>query len=139
MLMTVPDSQPVGLNAAVADRLHECAQLAQQVTPGSLLQSVADHLQLTREAHQNSPLVNLRLAEGIAGPLLQTLQDWATLTVDAQYWVAAAAFYFCRDADEEPDFSSPLGFEDDAEVLNACLRCIGRSHLCLNVEDYDDV
>ena len=33
---------------------------------------------------------------------------------------------------------SPIGFEDDNEVLNACLRLAGRDDLCLKPEDYDD-
>lgn len=46
--------------------------------------------------------------------------------------------YFATRNDNEPDFQSPLGFEDDAEILNACLKFIDRDDLCLNVEDYDN-
>ena len=55
----------------------------------------------------------------------------------SQFWLRAAIYYFAHD-DDEPDFSSPIGFEDDAEVLNACLRLAGRDDLCLKPEDYDD-
>lgn len=41
--------------------------------------------------------------------------------------------------DDEPDFTSPIGFEDDTEVLNACLRLAQLGALCLHPEDYDDV
>ena len=39
--------------------------------------------------------------------------------------------------DDESDHLSPIGFEDDAEVLNACLRFANLPELCLKTEDYD--
>jgi hypothetical protein len=47
--------------------------------------------------------------------------------------------YFASCDDDEPDLSSPIGFEDDTEILNACLRFASLDDLCLKVEDYDSV
>jgi uncharacterized membrane protein YkvA (DUF1232 family) len=57
----------------------------------------------------------------------------------AQPWLAGAVHYFTSGSDCEPDFTSPIGFEDDVEVLNACLRLAGLSHLSLKPEEYDEV
>jgi hypothetical protein len=47
--------------------------------------------------------------------------------------------YYANADDAEADLTSPIGFEDDVEVLNACLRFARLDELCLNPEDYDDV
>lgn len=52
-------------------------------------------------------------------------------------WLAGAILYFAQSNDGEPDLTSPIGFEDDTEVLNACLRFAHLEALCLNPEDYD--
>jgi hypothetical protein len=43
--------------------------------------------------------------------------------------------YFSSANKEEDDHKSPIGFDDDAEVINACLRVAGRNDLCINPED----
>lgn len=97
------------------------------------------HLERTRAAHAQNRLVNVRMAAGIVHVLETLLRDWDSLTDDHAFWLRGAMHYFSTSLDDEPDFQSPLGFEDDAEILNACLRFAGRSDLCLNAEDFDDV
>ena len=36
---------------------------------------------------------------------------------------------------DEDDHESPIGFDDDAEVINACLRMAGRDDLCVDPEE----
>ncbi len=83
-------------------------------------------------------MINLRLATAIVEVIERVVGDWNSLPADARSWLAGAMHYFCKCNDDEPDFSSPIGFEDDTEVLNACLRFAKLNDLCLNVEDYDD-
>ncbi len=64
---------------------------------------------------------------------------WETLAPNMRRWFAGAILHFASSDDDEPDFTSPIGFEDDAEVLNAFLRFAGYDDLCVNPEDYDDV
>ncbi len=45
---------------------------------------------------------------------------------------------FADSRDNEHDFSSAIGFEDDAEVLNACLKHAGRTSMCITIEDFDN-
>ena len=61
------------------------------------------------------------------------------LATRQQYWLRGAVGYFVSSNDEEPDFDSPIGIEDDVEILNACLQFAELDSLCLRVEDFDDV
>ena len=54
------------------------------------------------------------------------MTEWDRLDESLRYWWRGMIVYFCSDDDELNDFRSPIGFEDDAEVLNACLILAGR-------------
>jgi len=69
----------------------------------------------------------------------KVLVSWDSLEGPKQYWLAAAIQYFSKSNDDEPDFGSSIGFEDDAEILNACLKFAGLEQLCVNPEDYDEI
>jgi uncharacterized membrane protein YkvA (DUF1232 family) len=84
-------------------------------------------------------MINVRLAEAICHVIRRVVADWDNLPLSSHSWLRAAIYYFAHCSDDQPDFTSPIGFEDDAEVLNACLRLAGREDFCLNPEDYDDV
>jgi uncharacterized membrane protein YkvA (DUF1232 family) len=90
-------------------------------------------------AHRKNRLVNLRLAMAIRDTIGKLTTVWDEQSEVARTWLAAAVLYFSHIDDDEPDFNSAIGFEDDLEVLNACLRFAERDDLCLKPEDYDDV
>jgi uncharacterized membrane protein YkvA (DUF1232 family) len=83
-------------------------------------------------------MINVRLAAAIVSLLEKLVSHWGSLAPNQAFWVKGAMHYFATSNDDEPDFQSPLGFEDDAEILNACLKFIGRNDLRLNAEDYDN-
>jgi hypothetical protein len=114
-------------------------QQSAQLTVSALRQAVEQHLSATAAVHAQNPLVNLRLATAIRDVIEQVLSIWDNLTPAACTWLAGAMLYFAKSNDDEPDFTSPIGFEDDTEVLNACLRLANLGALCLHPEDYDDV
>ena len=94
---------------------------------------------MTVIASAANALVNFRMAEAIVAVARQVCSSWDDVPTHARYWLRAAIAYFTTSDDSEPDFDSPIGFEDDLEVLNACLKLAGRSDLYLRPEDYDDV
>ena len=130
---------PSGLTRRLFDRLAESVESVSGSTPAQLLQAADTHLERVQAAQQRNPLVNYRLAEALYNTMRTVIDDWSQIANVAHPWLLGAMHYFAGDNDEEPDFTSPIGFEDDAEVLNACLRFAGREDLCLNTEDYDDV
>ena len=133
------DYCPTGLTRKQSQQLTVYAQQAAQLTVLALRQAVEHHLAATTAVHAQNPLVNLRLATAIRDVIEQVLSGWEDLTPVARTWLAGAMLYFAKCNDDEPDFTSPIGFEDDAEVLNACLRLAQLDALCLHPEDYDDV
>ncbi|MEW6284078.1 MAG: hypothetical protein AB1758_36025 [Candidatus Eremiobacterota bacterium] len=68
-----------------------------------------------------------RIAEGIGNGLLALLD--LKLEEPKAGWVLAAISYFVDSYDEEPDFESPDGFVDDAQVFNAVARAVGKPNL----------
>lgn len=104
----------------------------------SLRERSAKHLEAARKAHGADSFVNLGMAEGLWGVLEQVAEKWDCIEASFQYWFRGAFGYFIADDDELNDFESPIGFEDDLEVLNACLRLAGMDDLMLDPKDFDD-
>lgn len=132
------DLYPMGLTRSQFDRLSAYVERASSTPLSDLRAGVEQHLEQTKLAHERSRLVNLRLATAISVAIGQTCDRWEDLSTNARDWLAGAFLYFAKCNDDEPDFDSPIGFEDDTEVLNACLRFAKLDDLCLNVEDFDD-
>lgn len=132
------DLYPAGLTRSQFSRLTSLADEASGRSLADLQSAVQQHLEQTEAAHQRNRLVNLRLATAIGDSIKQVCQRWDSLPANARNWLVGAFLYFASCNDDEPDFDSPIGFEDDTEVLNACLRFAKLDDLCLNVEDYDD-
>jgi len=138
--VTAPyDPAPTGLTRQQKQQLAAYTQQAGHLRVAALRQAVEEHLATAAAVHAQNPLVNLRLATAIRNVIEQVLAIWDDLTPAARSWLAGAILYFAKSDDDEPDFTSPIGFEDDAEVLNACLRLAQLDRLCLQPEEYDDV
>jgi hypothetical protein len=80
----------------------------------------------------------LRLATAIADVAESLLSEWESIAKEHRNWFGGAILYFADSRDNEHDFSSAIGFEDDAEVLNACLKHAGRTSMCIEIEDFDN-
>ena len=130
---------PTGIAPSQFESLSQCADQAAVISPDQLLEEANLHLEKTKKAYSANRMINVRLAAAIVGVIESVTNDWGSISANHRFWLAGAIHYFANGDDDEPDFDSPLGFEDDAEVLNACLQLAGLNKLCLNVEDYDDV
>lgn len=133
-----PGLMPAGISKKQFTALVEYASKAESMDADGLLQRVKRHLDESRSAHARNRIVNLRLAMAIAEVAEQLLSDWGSMTTEHRNWLGGAILYFADSRDNEHDFSSAIGFEDDAEVLNACLKHAGRASMCLVIEDFDD-
>ena len=83
--------------------------------------------------------INVKLADAIVRAFQNFFNDWENVPPHARSWCRGMVQYFCVSDDDEHDYSSPSGFKDDAEIMNACLRLAGREDLCINPENFDDV
>ncbi|MBI2876808.1 MAG: hypothetical protein HYY20_08000, partial [Candidatus Tectomicrobia bacterium] len=113
---------PTGLTREQLAWLTQYTHHAASLTASALLEAAQRHLHQASIAHQRNPLVNLRLATAICDTIHRVTSDWHALAPGARAWLAGAILYFAQSNDGEPDLTTPIGFEDDAEVLNACLR-----------------
>lgn len=130
---------PTGLPRLLSQRLSDSLSQAEAIPLPQLLFAAQLHLREVEAAHRRNRLINLRLATAIYQTFLRVAEEWAAIPTQAQPWLAGAIFYFTQSNDDEPDFHSAIGFEDDVEVLNACLRFAQLENLCINPEDYDHV
>ena len=128
---------PAGLTREQFRRLTEYADQGASRSVAELRAEVATHLSAAAAAFEHNSLVNVRLAQAIGDIITTVTGDWDKLPAAPRNWLAAAILYFAKSQDDIPDFTSPIGFDDDVEVLNACLRFANRPELCLKPKDYD--
>jgi len=130
---------PMGLRKSQIEQLTSHAEEAASLSITDLIEAARRHLDLTRQACVENPIINVKLATTLFKTIEQLAKRWDGLAPNVRYWLSGAMLYFAKCRDDEPDFTSPIGFEDDTEVLNACLRLGGLDELCISPEDYDDV
>jgi len=101
----------------------------------ALSEEVQNHLEQFRLALQVNEFLDIELAEQVAEALATLLRGYAGFTSEQRSLVVGAARYFIASQDAEGDFTSILGCEDDAQVLNYVLSLIGRESLKVEVRE----
>lgn len=129
---------PVGLSKDQFAILSEGTQYTEGQSWAELLRSVDLKLAQTMAMSTQSAYVNLPLARALAERIQSLHTRWEEVPEHARPWCKAMVHYFLQDSDSDPDYGSPIGFEDDVDVLNACVRLAGMLDLVLNPEDFDD-
>jgi hypothetical protein len=133
------DLYPEGLTPKEFDTLTKCSKEVANFQPERLLDQANGHLKRIRMLHSKYLYINVKLAEVIVSTFQNIFNDWENIPLHARSWCRGMVQYFCVSDDDEHDFFSPIGFKDDAKIVNACLRLAGREDLCINIEDFDDV
>ena len=126
---------PEGLSPAEHRELQECVDRAAEMPLDALLQTARDHVERTQLAYQSNPLLDLALAQALLGSIEKLLADWMSVPKFAECWCKGMILYFASCNEDEDDHQSPIGFDDDAEVINACLTMAGREDLCVDPEE----
>ena len=129
---------PEGLTRDQFRVLSECVQRTEGASIDAIWAQALRKLDHVRAAHTRNKFVNLPVAEAICGVIGTVCERWDAIPEHAVPWCRGMIGYFARGDDEEPDLASPVGFDDDAEVLNACLRLAGLEEHRVNPEDYDN-
>lgn len=101
--------------------------------PTQLRALVDAHLSAAEKAAANSAFVDLALARALATNCQALLDAWPTLPPAHQQLAQAACRYFADPDDDEDDFASIIGFEDDAELLNHIVAALGRDDLLVEL------
>ena len=113
------------------------ADYVQDVTAAELAAESAlvhQHLARVVEAAETRDFVDLKLAQVVGDVLFALLEAAADYTARERALLSGAIRYFSEHDDVSGDLTSPTGFEDDAEILNAVCNFLGRTDLAV---DYD--
>lgn len=128
-----PEGLPPKLMASLAD----ATQRGVGIDLGYLHNRIQAHLKRARIVSQVNPVVHVALAEAIAATYDDLMARWDSLPTAVRPWLKGAMLYFFESEDDDHDFDSAEGFDDDAAVLNVCLRMANLEQLCLNPRDFD--
>lgn len=93
---------------------------------------VLAHRTAAERAVQDDGHVDLNMACAIAAGCFALLDAWEQLDEPQRRAVQAACLYYVHQDDEEDDFSSVVGFDDDAEVLNHVAALLKRPELSVS-------
>ena len=130
---------PEGLSEKEFKLLTEYSNQVRDIPLKKLISMADEYLKQVHIAYLKNGFINYPLAEAIHGIIHIIYDEWDSLPAHARSWCRGMIQYFIEDEDDENDLNSPIGFEDDAEIMNACLKLAGWHDLCINPEDYDDV
>lgn len=127
---------PTGIPKFLLKKIEELAQGYVGKSVSELISEIDNHVALATAAKAEFQMLNLKLATLIGDRLKSAVGHWDSFDEPQQLWMLGAIGYFVDSDDEEDDFRSPIGFEDDAEVFNACVRFTGREELVIDKEDF---
>ncbi len=94
-------------------------------TPGALRSLVHAHRDKAEYHAERLKHIDGELVEGIAGACLKLLDLWTGSDEPTCRAIQAAVLYFADDKDEEDDFATIAGFDDDALVVNHVCELVG--------------
>lgn len=90
---------------------------------------VTTHLAWVRSQERAYPAVDVDTAARIATALAQLLDEPDSYDAEQRALLRGAVDYYVLRDDGEDDLRSPVGFDDDARVVNAVLDAVGRADL----------
>jgi hypothetical protein len=105
-----------------------CVPTSAEELPGLRLR-VASHLAWVRAQSAAYPAVDVDTASQLATTLGHLLDEPDVYDAEARALLRGAVHYFVMRDDGEDDLRSPIGFDDDARVVNAVLDALGRTDL----------
>lgn len=101
--------------------------------PVTLKQQVQKYVEKVEFETLQNEFINFSLAKKIAEVCILLLDVYDQYNKEEQKFINAAIQYFLDSNDDEEDLYSPLGFDDDAEILNECLRLLKREDLTIEI------
>lgn len=129
-MLTIQGGAIEALNSRLRHELTNRAEAISGDRVEHLQAEIGGHLEKVRSALVRNEFLDFGLAERIASALDTLLATYSEIGSDhARALIVGAARFFVTADDVWPDLESPVGFDDDAEVLNAVLKDIGREDL----------
>jgi uncharacterized membrane protein YkvA (DUF1232 family) len=120
---------PSKLFSAMKRCIKKCGSLPEHY----LFSACEKHLRDALEESQSNSLVDIDAVQKLTEAFLEIKDGFVNLPENVQIALKAAMYYFALDEDDEPDFSSVNGFDDDVKVSNVCLTFAGREDLKIDL------
>jgi len=133
----MPGMTPKGLSYDEKETLRSCVEEAEGFTLFELLIRSEVHVRASHRLAEGSSTSNAPVAEAILNRIKRIICEWEDMPMASRPWLKGMMLYFIHTHDGYGDFHSPVGFDDDVNVLNACLKLIDREDLCLDVEAFE--
>jgi hypothetical protein len=130
---------PKGLMNSEFEILMKCSKKAGDCSINEMKKKTDLYYKKVKLAYENNSIVNVKLASAIVSSIHSVCAEWENIPDTAKPWCKGMIQYFTEQDDDENDLESPIGFDDDADVMNSCLKFAGRSDLCIDPEEYDDL
>ncbi len=129
----VPSELVDSLPEGTADAFEQVFPDQPAASPELLVGLIRSHLEVVGHA-STGEYVDTHLARVIADRLLKLLEAWDLFEETERAAAHAAVTYFVINEDAASDLNSPTGFDDDAQVANACFSFLGRADLLIDLE-----
>ena len=94
-------------------------------TDKQLREKVDSYLKDATSALKQNEFLDIESAKVLVKPSHFLIEILSTLSDEHYKYVVAAIYYFIESDDDEHDFDSIFGFEDDIKVMNYVLNKIG--------------
>lgn len=127
----------IGIKADLSDEYHKaflrCLEKCSNFPEAYLFSACEKHVKEAEKAFQTKPIVDYETAQKLSGTFAAVKDEWNDISEDAKKCLKAAMYYYALDDDDDPDLESMLGFDDDVEIANACLKAAGKDHLIIDM------
>ena len=117
------------LHPDIKMRFDALCQSSTSISTSLLVSQIHYHLQQIQEALAHNEFLDVKTAQQAAALLIDLLSTLNDYSAEKQNLIVGAARYFVLDDYHEPDTKSPLGFDDDIQVLNFVLEKLGKPKL----------
>ena len=111
--------------------MKRCVEKCSSMPEHYLFSACVKHVKDAKEEATHNAKVDYESCQKIADAFNTLRSDFLTYSEIVQVALKAAMYYFALDEDDEPDFDSLQGFDDDIIVANVCLKFAGREDLTI--------
>lgn len=101
--------------------------------PSILKQKVESYVERIKEEITHNEFINVELAKKIRDVCMVLIDEYEKASNIDKKYINATINYFITTDDDEEDLFSPLGFDDDAEIINECLKLIKKENLSIDM------
>lgn len=121
------------LNAQYYETFTQIIHKSKKYEVKHLFEACSQHADHALEKFKENPIIDFDTAEKMASVFKELQKIWSSLNDQVQRNFKAAMYYFAISEDDEHDFTSFTGFDDDVEILNACLTYAELDHMLITL------